>query len=157
MTALALIYHAQGKKIFSNYTLKGVEWEYLDPNDIAELMFQENSPLHDCVILTDEAHMDLGKHSFFYKKVQDIGEFATQTRKRGIIWLYTTQVFTNLVKTVRDLTTNIIYCSQVQDDFYKLEIYNRSARNNGYIKTLYLNGRPFYKHFDTDEIISKTM
>jgi len=157
MTALALQYYNEGKKIYSNYTLKGIEWEYLDPKDIADLMFQDNSPLYDCVILTDEAHMDLGKFSSFSKKVQDLGEFATQTRKRKIIWLYTTQVFNNLVKTVRDLTTNFIYCSQVQDDYFKLENYNRSTRANGYIRTHYLSGKLVYPHFDTEEIIKKTL
>lgn len=157
MTALAMFYHAQGRKIFSNYTLIGIPYTYLDPNDIASLMFQEDSPLKHCVILTDEAHMDLGKFSFFEKKVRDIGDFATQTRKRDIIWLYTTQVFRNLCKTIRDLTTNFIYCSQVDEDIYKIEMYNRSINNNGYIKTLFLKGAPYYKHFDTGEIIRKTM
>lgn len=157
MTALAVMYHSQGYKIFSNYDLKNIEWTYLDPADMAELMFQEDSPLENCVILTDEAHMDLSAYKFFNKQVQDLGDFATQTRKRKIIWLYTTQVFTKLVKSIRDLTTNFVYCEKVQDGFYKLEIYNRNLRNDGYIKTLFLKGEPFYKYFDTDEIIRKTL
>lgn len=157
MTALAVMYHSQGYKIFSNYELVGIEYEHLDPKDIAELMFKEDSPLYECVILTDEAHMDMNKFKFLDKKVRDLGDFATQTRKRRIIWFYTTQVFTNLTKTIRDLTTNLIYCSRVQEGFYKLEIYNRQARNNGYIKTIFLNGKPFYKYFHTEQIISKSI
>lgn len=157
MTALAVMYYQQGKKIFSNYELSGVKWQYLDPSDIAELMFQDDSPLYNCVILTDEAHMDLGKFKAFAKSVQDIGDFATQTRKRKIIWIYTTQIFNNLVKTIRDLTTNIIYCEKIQPDIFKLEIYNRKIANNGYIKTIFLNGAPFYKYFDTEQIIKKTI
>lgn len=156
-TAIALMYHQQGKKIFANYELIGIPYEYLDPKDIHEMMFQDDSPLHDCVILTDEAHMDLGKFSSWKTSVQDVGEFATQTRKRRIIWIYTTQVFDNLVKTLRDLTTNLIYSTKIDKDLYKLEIYNRSMKNKGYIKTLYLNGEPFYKYFISEQIIKKTL
>jgi len=157
MTALAVLYHQQGKKIFSNYELKGIPYTYLDPNDIAELMFKDDSSLYDCVILTDEAHMDLDKYKFFNKKVREIGTFATQSRKRKIIWLYTTQIFTKLVRDVRDLTTNLIYCSKVQDGFFRLEIYDRSLRNEGYIKTIFLKGEPFYKFFDTEQIIKQSL
>ena len=157
MTALALMYEKQGKRIFSNYTLYGVDYTHVEPEDLVRMFFEEDPDLYDCVIITDEAHIDLGKYSFFADKVKAMGEFATQTRKRRIIWLMTTQVFTNIVKTIRDLTTNFIYCSQVQDDYFKLELYNRSTADNGYIKTLYLHGKPFYDRFDTEEIIKKSM
>lgn len=157
MTALAVLYHQQGLKIFSNYELKNIEYTYLDPADMVKMMYDDESPLSDCIILTDEAHMDIGKYNFFKKSVRELGDFATQTRKRRIIWLYTTQVFTKLVKDLRDLTTNLIYCSRLGNDYYKLEIYDRSINKNGYLKTLPLNGKPFYKYFDTSEVIKKTL
>lgn len=156
MTSLAVMYHEQGLKIYSNYELIGIEYTYLDPKNMAELMFQDNSPLHDCVILTDEAHMDLGAYDFLKSEVKDIGDFATQTRKRRIVWLYTTQIFKRLVLNLRDLTTNLIYCQRVQDGIFKMEIYNRKLDDDGYIKTLYLNGVPFYGYFKTTQIIKKT-
>lgn len=157
MTALAIEYALAGKKVFSNYAIYGIDYEYLDPKDIAEKMFDENSDLHDCVICTDEAHMDLGKFSYHLRQVRDIGDFATQTRKRRIIWLYTTQVFDNLVKTVRDLTTNIIYCKPLGDDWFSMQIHNRLFANRGYIKTIQLYGVPYYDLYNTEEIITKSI
>lgn len=157
MTAVALAYASEGKKIFSNYNLKGVPYTYLEAKDIPALMFQEDSPLHDCVILTDEIHMDFSKFSFLRKETKESVEFASQTRKRRIIWLYSTQVFGQLVKGLRDLTTYIIYCRPLGNDFYKFEIYDRISDNNGFIKCIQYDGKEVYDYYDHEEIIHKTI
>ena len=150
MTAIALMYQAQGLKIFANYTLKGVKYEHIDFEDIID--FPEY--LHDAVICLDEAHIGVDAYAFFNKRVKDITKFATQTRKRRLIFMYTTQVFTQAAKRLRDLTTYLIYCKPTEiEDVFELKIFDRSAENS-YIKTIYLYGKPVYPFYDTNEIIT---
>jgi len=151
LTALGKMYaQLEGLKIFANYTLIDTEYEHIEFNDLVE--FPEY--LHDAVILIDEAHIGTDAYAFFSKRVKEITKFATQTRKRRLIFIYATQVFTQTAKRLRDLTTYIIYCDITgTPDYFKLKIHDRSMDNMGYIKTLYLYGKPFYKYYDTNEII----
>lgn len=150
MTAIALMYKSKGLKIFANYELKGVDYEHIDFEDLVD--FPEH--LHDAVICIDEAHIGVDAYAFWSKRVKDITKFATQTRKRRLIFLYTTQVFTQAAKRLRDLTTYIIYCKPTDvEDVFKLEVYDRSFEND-YIKTIYLYGKPIYPFYNTNEIIS---
>lgn len=151
LTAFGLMFaQLNGLKIFANYTLHGVDYEYIDFNDIVD--FPEY--LHDAVILIDEAHIGTDAYAFFTTRVKEITKFATQTRKRRLIFMYSTQVFTQTAKRLRDLTTYIIYCKTTEiKDVFELSIHDRSIENQGYIKTLFLHGEPFFKYYDTNEII----
>ena len=150
MTALGKMYAAQGYKIFANYTLHDTKYEHIEFNDLVD--FPEY--LHDAVILLDEAHIGTDAYAFFHTRVKEITKFATQTRKRRLIFIYSTQVFTQLAKRLRDLTTYIIYCNLTDmPDIFELKMHNREVENQGYIKTLYLHGEQFYKYYDTNEII----
>lgn len=151
LTAFGKMYaQINGLKIFANYTLHDTVYEHIDFNDIVD--FPEY--LHDAVILIDEAHIGTDAYAFFTQRVKDITKFATQTRKRRLIFIYATQVFTQTAKRLRDLTTYIIYCETTTiKNVFKLTVTNRSIENEGYIRTLYLHGEPFFKYYDTDEII----
>lgn len=150
LTALGKMYAQMGYKIFANYTLIDTEYEHIEFNDIVD--FPEY--LHDGVILIDEAHIGTDAYAFFTQRVKEITKFATQTRKRRLIFIYTTQVFTQTAKRLRDLTTYIIYCDTTEiKDLFRLMVHDRTIDNQGYLKTLYLHGRPFFKYYDTNEII----
>ena len=150
LTALGKMYAALGLTIFANYTLKDTDYQHIEFNDIVD--FPEY--LHDGVVLIDEAHIGTDAYAFFTKRVKEITKFATQTRKRRLVFIYATQVFTQTAKRLRDLTTYIIYCNTTEyPEVFELNIHNREVENQGYIKTLYLHGEPFYKYYDTNEII----
>ena len=150
LTALGKLYQTKGLTIFANYTLKDTEYQRIEFSDIVD--FPEY--LHDGVILIDEVHIGTDAYAFFNKRVKEITKFATQTRKRRLVFIYTTQVFTQPAKRLRDLTTYIIYCNTTEHpDVFVLKVHNRDIENQGYIKTLYLHGEPFYKYYDTNEII----
>ena len=106
MTALGKMYQEQGYTIFANYKLIDTEYTHIEFSDIVD--FPEY--LHDGVILLDEVHIGTDAYNFFSNKVKEITKFATQTRKRKLIFIYATQVFTQTAKRLRDLTTYIVYC-----------------------------------------------
>jgi len=150
MTAIGKMLKEQGFTIFANYTLIDTDYQHIEFNDIVD--FPEY--LHDGVILIDEAHIGTDAYAFFTKRVQEITKFATQTRKRRLIFIFATQVFTQTAKRLRNLTNYIVYCNTTDfADVFELRVHNREVENQGYIKTLYLHGAPFYKYYDTNEII----
>jgi len=150
LTALGKMLQARGLTIFANFTLYDTDYQHIEFNDIVD--FPEY--LHDGVILIDEAHIGTDAYAFFTKRVKEITKFATQTRKRKLIFIFATQVFTQTAKRLRDLTNYIIYCQTTDfSDIFELRVHDRGTENQGYIKTLYLHGEPFYKYYDTDEII----
>ena len=150
MTALGKMLKEQGLTIFANYTLHDTDYQHIEFNDIVD--FPEY--LHDGVILIDEAHIGTDAYAFFAKRVKEITKFATQTRKRKLIFIFATQVFTQTAKRLRNLTNYIVYCKTTDfQNIFELRLHNREVENQGYIKTLYLHGEPFYKYYDTDEII----
>lgn len=150
MTAIGKMLKEQGFTIFANYTLIDTDYQHIEFNDIVD--FPEY--LHDGVILIDEAHIGTDAYAFFTTRVKEITKFATQTRKRRLIFIFATQVFTQTAKRLRNLTNYIVYCNTTEfADIFELKVHNREVENQGYIKTLYLHGAPFYKYYDTNEII----
>lgn len=150
MTAIGKMLKEQGFTIFANYTLIDTDYQHIEFNDIV------NYPeyLHDGVILIDEAHIGTDAYAFFTNRVKEITKFATQTRKRKLIFIFATQVFAQTAKRLRNLTNYIVYCNTTEfADIFELKVHNREVENQGYIKTLYLHGAPFYKYYDTNEII----
>jgi hypothetical protein len=152
MLKIALQYQQDGMTIFSNFKLIGVDYTPITFDDIID--FPEY--LHDGVILLDEGHIGVDAYNFFSKKVKDITKFTTQTRKRKLIMIYTTQVFTQVAKRLRDLTNYIIECKEtVTKGVIYARIFDRSKINNGgYLKAFYIDGRPLFDKYDTDEIIT---
>lgn len=149
MTMLAKEYQKAGLKIFSNFTLYGIEYEEIEFNDIVD--FPEY--LHDGVILIDEAHIGTDAYAFFTARVKEITKFATQTRKRRLIFIYTTQVLTQVAKRLRDLTTYIIYCQEtITAGIIYLEIHDRNP-DDSFIQGKVFDGRSYFDNYDTDEII----
>ena len=151
MTMLAKKYHDEGLTIFSNYKLIGIPYQHIEFNDIVD--FPEY--LHDGIILLDEVHIGTDAYAFFTSRVKKITEFATQTRKLRLLMFYSTQVFTQPAKRLRDLTNYIIYCEPDEiKNWFILNIYDRSkVSEDGYVKSIKYNAKPYYSMYDTNEII----
>jgi hypothetical protein len=155
LTKLADMYHRAGVPIFANFSLDIPHYE-IDFNEIATFP----PYLHDCVLLIDEAHVGTDAYNFWSKIVKDITDFITQTRKLHITLYYSTQVFTQVAKRLRDQTDYIFECEHAysynglrKPDYFRVNIYDKFT--DEYIKTFEYNGRPYYNKYNTDELILK--
>ena len=147
LTTLAKIYSNAGANVYANFDLYDIEYTHIDFTDLID--YPEY--LHDGVILLDEAHIGADAYAAFESSVQSITKFATQTRKRRLTIFYSTQVLTQTVKRLRQLT-NYIYECQGSDinGVIIIDVYEKYEYR--YVKTIVLDGR---KSFETNEIITK--
>ena len=105
LTKLATEYHNNNIPIFANFSMDIPHYE-IDFNEIATFP----PYLHDCVLLIDEAHVGTDAYQFWNQTVKDITDFITQIRKLHITMYYSTQVFTQVAKRLRDQTDYIFQC-----------------------------------------------
>lgn len=153
MTVLGDEYEKEGLSIFANYTLKGIPYKHIEFKDIVKF-----PPwLKNGVILLDEGHIGMDAYNFFSRQVKDITTFITQTRKRKLIILYSTQNFTSVAKRLRVMTNYILQCNKTDVlGITRLDVFDRSKHNDkGFLKTIYIDGRENFKNYDTNEIISE--
>jgi len=154
LSKLATEYYRNNVPIFANFSLDIPHYE-IDFNEIATFP----PYLHDCVLLIDEAHVGTDAYRFWSQIVKDITDFITQTRKLHITMYYSTQVFTQVAKRLRDQTDYIFQCEPLfingvrKLDYFKVDIFDKFT--DEYIATDVYNGKPYYDKYNTDELILK--
>lgn len=150
MRTLAEAYSEVGKAIFSNFTMFDIEFTYANFETVA--VFPDW--LHDGVIFLDEAHVGMDAYEVFNKRVQNITKFITQLRKRRLILFFSTQVFTTVAKRLRLQTDYILECHNPKDGTIDIRVYDRhDPINNGFLGEFSIYVKPFFKKYDTNEII----
>lgn len=156
MTALLKEYSDAGLNIYANYTLKGIPYTHIEPEDLAD--FPEW--LHDGVVALDELHAKMDAYDFWKTLVKDNALFLTQTRKRRLIVLFTTQVWTQVPKRMRSLTDYIFQCSPIKDHDQQfigvsVDVFDLTGIGHEYTNTFLVDALEVFKHFDTNEIIHR--
>ena len=154
MTYLAYHYAKQGKKIVCNYHLFGIPYTYMKVKEIAELKLE----IKDSIVFIDEGQEGADSYSFLRKATQKLTKFATQIRKLKIVMYYSTQVFGQIAKRLRDQTNFIIQMSETtQPGVSQASIFNyRQAYADDLIKKFLFDGREYFKFYDTEEIIDES-
>jgi len=142
------------RKIFTNIDTD-LKHEPLDFDELGSLP----EHLDNAVLFIDEMHVGADAYDFFTSRSRHLKTFITQLRKRHITMYWITQrwKFNNI--NLRRMTNYIFQCNpmmNVQGDFngkVRIQIFDRSESMNEYIKTIVIDGKPFYDHYDTDQII----
>lgn len=107
MTILAHRYFNMDKrKIYANFHLTEIPYKYITFAELATLP----DDLYDAVVFLDEIQVGADSYEIFKKSNKAITTFATQLRKRRITLYYSTQVFTQATKRLRQQTDYIIEC-----------------------------------------------
>lgn len=173
-------FYLKNKKIFSNYGLlfgKKQLCAKLDKafyDDFKSSKFE----LNNCAVAVDEAHVFVdGRRAMSAKNIM-FSKFVTQSRKRDVDLFYTTQdvsierflVSGQVELRLRKLTDEIIFCKTITlfNDgkqpavnyehiintktmrMYALQFHYRAGQ---LVKKAYVFGNPFFKTYDTNEII----
>jgi len=145
------------RKVFSNFELNHIPYYDFDYKMLLELP----DDMENGVILMDETQMGADAYDFLSKKSKAITTLATQLRKRNLDLYMTTQRFTFIAKRLRDLT-DFIFAMEVAKDYNNdiikgvanVEVYDRNdIFDETPIKTFIFDGRNFFNHYNTDEVI----
>jgi hypothetical protein len=151
LTFLADQYHKEGKKIFTNFELKGIPHEKMNLGIMATLP----DKLSNAVVLMDELHMGADSYDFMKKSSRAFNTFATQLRKRKVNWYFTTQIFTQVARRIRLQTDFMITMENTKkENIFKCTIYDRrGSEPREPINSFNFNGAPYFDKYDTDEVI----
>jgi hypothetical protein len=159
----AIIDYLCDKKIIANLHLYEIEYERFEIDNF--LSNEYNESLRNATVLLDEITVYMDCRLGSSKQNLLMGYLVLQSRKRGLSIIYTTQDL-DLVDYKRLVKyTNIIVYAQpehTQDDkgqFIEIDgirnytiIDMRKKKDN--ITQISLNIKPFYKYYNTDEIIT---
>lgn len=149
-----------GREIYANYHLK-FAYKLLNLKDLLTKI-QNKEQLKNCTLLIDEIHIFFESRRSGSKKNLAGSYLATQSRKRSLDILYTTQYLGQVEKRIRDNTDYLVRSFKIDEEFFKYDIYKKvdsfTLETGDYdlIKTLYLQGensKKIYDMYDTEEII----
>jgi len=153
MTFLAHEYHKKGKRIFANYHLIDIPYEYMSFSKMATLPDE----LNDALVLTDEMHMGADSYDFMKNSSRAFSTFATQLRKRRVHWYYTTQIMTQVAKRIRTQTDYIItMVNTKKEGVFEASVYDRHDYDELFgtpKKNFLFDGKPYFKFYDTNEVV----
>jgi len=151
MTKWALLFSdALSMPLYANYHINGGQ-VFHDFKDL------ENK--QDIIVAYDEIHVDHDSRDWNNKTRWAFTHWFTQLRKKGIIFLYTTQNTDALELRVRRHTDYMFWCYKSHSKGHLIEIVydtQMSLENALYCKTI-TNIKPelLYHLYDTHEIISE--
>ena len=155
-TFLAKLDSDRGRKIYANYHLFGIPYEYITLEKVAELP----TWLHNATIILDEIQEGADSREIFKKGNKSLTKLATQLRKRQLTLYYTTQVFTMADKRIREQTDYIVECEKVQKTnptHFHIRVYDRELPfNTDMVNEFIFHGEPIFKYYDTNEVIHYT-
>lgn len=142
----------KGRNIYTNLTLDGIPSHSFD---IDEFLSGENQKdLFNATIGLDEITVMMDCRLGSSKQNLLMGYLVLQSRKRNIDIYYTTQSM-DLVdkKRLIKYTNYIVYCEKCPNNAENYRIYTIWDIYNNVLKTKFMNIEPFYRFYDTNQII----
>lgn len=130
--------------------------------------------LNNCIMLIDEIHMWGGdSYKFLSKQSEELTLLFTQLRKRKITLIYTVQHYTGMIAVrLRKNTDMLFHCTEASNLTASMLPYNKKGETlvtSGVevhfideftgepleaIHVFLFDGKPFWKYYDTDEIVT---
>ena len=158
-------------RIFSNYTLFDIDYipTTFDPQierdkdklDILEKLKEDPTYFNNSIMTFDEIHIYFDSRDFMKENHRIVQTFFSQLRKRNILLLATSQARLDIDIKLRRQCLNIFYMEQIghdpnfDGDIFVVETH--AVTGQGYfteLKSKYkLNLQPYFKYYDTNEII----
>lgn len=159
LTRYLLNDYLKGYTIFANYHLTDIEHTLFDVNDFL-FKEKENESLKNMTIGIDELTVFVDCRLSMSKKNLLFSYLVLQSRKRSVDLYYTTQNFRMIDKRITEHTHIKVLCESVYDEYgtliphyKKYVVMDMRDITRPNIERFVLDIRPYYKYYDTDEII----
>ena len=154
MIAYAYTMFRKGYQVFSNIKLNFPH----QPLTIQVIMDYYDSDIRfekPTIFILDEAHMVLDSRSSMSARSKFISYMVLQTRKRGIMMLYTTQHYHQVEKRLRASTDAFVECyfKKKNGQNYILNVFNIVRHNSIKTKKIAFNPTPIFKLYNTYEVV----
>lgn len=148
MTKFAHDYFKQGCKVYANYGLKFAHHK-LNYEDIKSM---SEDFIHSVMCL-DEIHVFIDSRASMRSVNKQVSYFITQSRKRNLVFMYTTQKFGQVDKRLRQNTDYLIECKKLMKGE---QVFIRCNMVDSYDKKrkFSIHANPIFKLYDTHEVVN---
>lgn len=145
---LTIVGYYSKKKIITNYKVdfSGREVEEFDIRKFIEAEYE------DCIILLDEAYVYLESRLSGSHKNRLMSYILFQSRKKNVDMYLSVQLVSTLDKRFRHMSNFYIY-AESDEISYTYLVFNKDTGKVKTIKMLRRRILPFYKMYDTNEVI----
>ena len=141
--------HANGNKVFANFGLRNIDFEYLN---VPEIM--NDSTLNSMSVGIDEITVFLDCRKSSSKMNRYISYFILQTRKRNVNLYYTTQDFGMVDLRLINHTHFQILCNDTSEEYIKkYTIMDFRNPQKPRLKRFFLDISKYFDYYDTNEVI----
>lgn len=139
----------RGNKIMANFGLKGIDYTSLNITDL----LQKKANLKNVSVGIDELTVFADCRRAMSNTI--FSYFILQTRKRNVCLYFTTQDFAMVDKRVIRHTYILIHCEKIANypEHRRFSIVDRRDDYFAEPVSFTMNITPYFKHFDTNEII----
>jgi len=146
-------YFTKGSEVYANYGLT-FKHKPLRMQDITNCDFDFSNAL----LVIDEIHLFMDSRQSGTKKNRIISYFITQSRKRNIVLIYTTQQSHQIDKRLRSNTDYFIKCENLSPKDAKKDIFIKWTINDmeGHKKVFIMKADPYFELYDTHQMIDFT-
>ena len=151
------------RKVFSNYTLFGIDYQPIafntdnehnkDKLNILDMLDQDVNYFNNSIMLLDEIHVDLDSLDFMKKNNRRMQVFFSQLRKRNILLLGTTQYLMNVDVRLRRQCLNVFEMKHIKKDIFEVTTHEIDGYYSVPITTYLLDLSEYYNFYDTNEVI----
>ncbi len=154
ITKLCIDNFEGSRKIYSNYSLKGLPYTSIDLEILLNILDNDPNALNDSIILLDEIHLYLDSLDFMRKNNRRLQTFFSQLRKRNILLFATTQYLMNVDIRIRRQCMAVFDMEHIYKDLFLVKTceidgyyWNEKDKTHFYLQD-------YYKYYDTNELIT---
>jgi hypothetical protein len=142
-------------ELINEYKIKGVTIPIAKQYEeiMGKAPQSNNDYLNDSIILLDEVHIYFDAYDFLKKENRVISAFASQLRKRNTLLLATTQYLLKVSIRLRK-ESKFIFDLSKHDKLFTCDIKKIDGYYTDYLSTVTLDLRPYFKFYDTHELIT---
>ena len=128
ITKLLIDNYSADKKVFSNYTLFGIDYEKItfdnkrskNAIDILNVIKDNPNYFNNSIMLLDEIHLYFDSRDFMKQNNRIIQNFFSQLRKSNILLLATTQYILHLDIRIRRQELAVFQMTNLKDGLFKV-------------------------------------
>ena len=161
ITKLLVDNYSNDKKVYSNYTLFGIDYERItfdnkrnkNAIDILNVIKDNPNYFNNSIMLLDEIHLYFDSRDFMKHNNRIIQNFFSQLRKRNILLLATTQYILHLDIRIRRQALAVFQMTNLKDGIFRVDVHEIDGYYTSFIRTELVNLNSYFKYYDTNELI----
>ena len=163
ITKLLVDNYSNDRKVYSNYSLFGINHERITFNreikkdekaiDILKVIRKNPDYFNNSIMLLDEIHIYFDSRDFMKTNNRIIQNFFSQLRKRNILLLATTQYILHLDIRVRRQALAVFQMTNLKDGIFRVDVHEIDGYYTNFIRSELVNLNDYFKYYDTNELI----